>query len=163
MKSFSMQFDVMTGLKIDKIHRSYYVIFHSLQFEPEYVNMYPGDPPVKVQLNLTIPYLCPFDSCSPMRIELYMHNNRKPMCQLGNPILGAPKTDFTDETCWSEVKPVFRDAIKPQFATFDIEVAPTSLITQRSYVIKASFKTSSDVPDQPIWKNFRPPPFEVRH
>ena len=90
-----------------------------------------------------------------------MHNNRKPMCQLGNSILGAPKRDFTDPKCGSKVQPVFRDSIRQQFATFEIEAAQTSLYTGRSYVIKANFKTSRGVPDHPIWENYRPPPLQV--
>ena len=92
-----------------------------------------------------------------------MHNNRKPMCQLGTQILGTPRTVFVDSKCGSTVKPVMENKIEPQFATFKIEAAQTSLYTRRSYVIKANFKTSSGVPDHPIWENYRPPSLQVRH
>ena len=142
-------------------------MFNSLQVDPESISLYPGEE-TKIQLNMTVPYLCSYpknDGCSFMRIELYMQNNRKPMCNLQNKMVGASSksiVDFSDSNCFSKVHALYEgdNMTQLQFATFNIEAATTSLFTGKKYTILANFK-AMEVRDHRIWDDYRPVPLKV--
>ena len=140
-----------------------------VQVDPESISLYPGEK-AKIQLNLTVPYLCPFPSnttCSPMQMELYMQNNRKPMCQHKNKIVGVPLRsgeDHCESKCFSPVQALDEvdntTQLGLQFTAFNIEAATTSLFTGRSYLVLANFK-SMGIIDHKIWEDYRPVPLQV--
>ena len=139
-----------------------------VQVDPESISLYPGEK-AKIQLNLTVPYLCTFPSnttCIPMQMELYMQNNRKPMCQHKNKIVGVPLSgeDHCESKCFSPVQAVDEvdnmTQLGLQFTVFNIEAATTSLFTGRSYLVLANFKPMGII-NHKIWEGYRPVPLQV--